>query len=189
MFTPRTPVRDLWASYIDAISQERDWSEGYPEEWEYLEAARCEECGKIVCNVLGEQEHRELDDETDCLGYVNAEGPMMNYAYPIRLNRVGTEEAQTALIDLPLCIVQTEDAEYMALTGGGMDLSWEICEGYMRLGYLPPVHFSRLPELAGKGLNNRTKWVLAGMRASLLIQKERATRELAQLSRLRQSMK
>jgi hypothetical protein len=32
-----------------------------------------------------------------------------------------------------------------------MDFSWQICEAFMRLGFLPPVHFANLPGLAGVG--------------------------------------
>ena len=66
------------------------------------------------------------------------------------------KEAAKALVDLPLCIVYLieEEAYFLALTGGGMDLTWQICEAYMRLGYLPPTHFSRLPRYAGATLNS-----------------------------------
>ncbi len=81
---------------------------------------------------------------------VYLEGPMMNYRYEVDLNRIGSmEDAAFALKDVPLCIVDMEGDHYLALTGGGMDLSWEICEAYMRLGYLPPTHFARLPRYAG----------------------------------------
>ena len=172
-FTPKTPVKDLWASLIDAKPQDYDFSEGYPEKWEYFEAERCEECGNPVLHVRGEDYHNYLDDDTECEGYVNADGPMMNYMYPIRCDRVGgVEGAMEALVDLPLCIVKFEklDGHFMALTGGGMDLSWQICEAYMRLGYLPPTHFAGVPRMAGKTLNTRNKWILAGCNQAVRVQ-------------------
>ena len=34
-----------------------------------------------------------------------------------------------------------DDKFYLALTGGGMNMSWDICAGYIALGYLPPLDF------------------------------------------------
>jgi len=42
-----------------------------------------------------------------------------------------------------------EETYYLALNGGGMDLSWDICRAYMLLGYLPPLSCCELPRLAG----------------------------------------
>lgn len=69
-----------------------------------------------------------------------AEGPMMNYFWPVH-NRGNLEEMAVSIADLPLCVVEFEDSGEigLALTGGGMDLSWEIAEAYIRLGYRPPV--------------------------------------------------
>ncbi len=190
-FTPRTPVGDLYAAFIDAKPRDFDFSEGYPETWSYLEAARCEECDEAVVPVSGENVHWDIDEESDCGGYLYAEGPMMNYMYPIRWDRVGSgERAALALIDLPLCLVHLEKEEefFLALTGGGMDLKWQIAEAYMVLGYLPPTHFSRLPDMAGKKLNSRNRWILSGMRASLLARRNWAKTDLRYLRNLRKDM-
>lgn len=69
------------------------------------------------------------------------------------------------IADLPLCIVRFEDDESyaLALTGGGMDLSWEIAEAFMRLGYLPPLAYCDLPNMAGMDTGDeRHRWVIAG---------------------------
>lgn len=90
------------------------------------------------------------EDEFEALMQADtyAEGPMMNYWYPIGL-REEEIEAACAIKDLPLCFVKVDDVDGIALTGGGMDLSWQICEAYVRLGYLPPVHFT-LPRMADR---------------------------------------
>jgi hypothetical protein len=77
--------------------------------------------------------------------------PMINYAYPIKL-RGDANEAATKLLDLPLTLVRFEHSgEYgLALTGGGMDLSAEICKAYIALGQRPPVHFCDVPRMAGR---------------------------------------
>lgn len=134
---------------IDVKPRDYDFGKGYAEKWEYFEAVTCDKCGEAVI-VHGENHHNDIDD-TDCDGYLNSDGPMMNYYYPLPGFDMDVEDAAKAIVDLPLCIVHFEDTdEYaLALTGGGMNLSWEICAAYLKLGYMPPLHFADLPKLAG----------------------------------------
>lgn len=90
--------------------------------------------------------------------------PMMSYAYPLPHfpSPCGPQTAELAQARLMLCspsvvVVELEGAPALALSGGGMDFSWEICEAYRALGYLPPVHFARnLPrDRSGKGPRDR----------------------------------
>jgi hypothetical protein len=181
----RTPIKQLRNDIITVTPIRCDWSKGYPDRWDYYVAERCSTCGKVVLNVHGEDRHSDLDDTTDCEGYVYADGPMMNYYYPIPEPR-DLDEAQRALVNSPLCIVHFEDDDLwaLALTGGGMDLSWEICEAFMRLGYLPPVHFaSDLPHMAGMTATPTNRWIVAGCRRSLSIAREWQTRGLERLRR------
>ena len=180
------------------MPRDMDWSEGYPDKWEYYEAQTCSECGAVVING---DDHKEDCPEynTDCRD-MGSEGPMMNYLYPLplygmwvwrgdRAEKVDALEAARAIADLPLCIVTNDSGEDgLALTGGGMDLSWEICEAYMRLGYLPPLHYCRLPNMAGKPLNARNKWILAGCRRSAQIAVSRARWAIKDLMKLKADM-
>ena len=120
-----------------------DWSSlGMNDGLEYWEAATCDECGHVQF-VRGEEECDK------CGEYISGgEGPMMNYMYFIEIDDV--EEAAKKISDLPLCVVELNGATGLALTGGGMDLSWEICSAFIKLGQLPPLHFCRLPRMAGK---------------------------------------
>lgn len=112
------------------------------------------------------------------LEFDSAEGPMMNYRYPIS-DQLYTSAHAHAIADLNLCLVQTSDsATYLALTGGGMDMSWDICAGYVRLGFLPPSHFE-LPEFAGMTLDAPTALTIAAV--------ERSNEVLAQWALSRQS--
>jgi hypothetical protein len=142
-----------------------DWSNGLFESWEYFESNRCEHCEEPV--VSGGEPHCDVDSESECKGYVpGCEGPMMNFFYACTTD-IDPEQAALAIVDLPLCVVVLEGKTGLALTGGGMDLNWEICEAYMRLGQLPPVHFADLPGIAGRGKSERDKWVLRGCLRSL----------------------
>lgn len=87
--------------------------------------------------------------------------PLMSYYYP--LPDLDSDTDPAVIEDLPLVIVEflDDNAYGLALTGGGMDLSWEICEAFTRLGYLPPFHFCRLPLMAGKKDNERNRAILA----------------------------
>lgn len=182
----RIPIKDLNGDTIESQTRSFDWSKGYPEKWEYWQANACDKCGKPF-RATGEAHHNEVDPENECDGYVNCEGPMMNYWYPLP-NRPGNPETAAKLIaDLPLCIVYFEDSdEYgLALTGGGQDLSWEICEAFMRLGYCPPFHF-RLPAMAGMDLGSpRYRWIVAGCRKSAQVMIKRARWAIRDLMRLK----
>lgn len=71
-----------------------------------------------------------------------AEGPMMNYWYPCPAAGDDPVVAAARLASLPLCVVEVDGEWGLALTGGGMDLTWSIVEAYVRLGQLPPAHYA-----------------------------------------------
>lgn len=164
---------------VDCLTEkprDYDWSEGYIEKWDVIQPYDYDdfenetECP--VCEGVGEvlDELEEWEKCKNCEGtgevYLDNEGktgyydydnmidsnvPMMNYYYPLYHRDSFDQDDAKKINHLPLCIVYfTESEEYaLALTGGGMDLSWQICEAYIRLGYYPPIHF-RLPRMAGK---------------------------------------
>ena len=167
-------VRSLSCEAIDAKPRSFDFSIGVGETWEYYEAVECEVCGEIVTGFGGEEEHCNVVRESDCTGYVCADGPLMNYWYPLPdsfLKMIAIDEAAKKLVGVNLCIVEKldEDEYGLALTGGGMDLSWDICEAYMLLGFLPPVHFCKLPHFAGMKLTKKNAWIMAGCTRSLQV--------------------
>lgn len=89
--------------------------------------------------------------------------PVMNYAYPLPIPGYwddSLEELQNKIEGICLTIVRLDGAPYLALTGGGMNLSWEICEAYILLGFLPPYHFCDLPKMCGRGKSERDKAIL-----------------------------
>lgn len=186
-----TAIKDLSGDAIDAQVRSMDWSEGYGDKWDSFEASRCETCGMILIGPNGES-HNSLDGSCSCEGYVSQnEGPMMNYFYPLPgLRRGSAEKAAELIVDLPLCLIYLQESDEwgLALTGGGMDLSWEICEAYMRLGYVPPFHFARLPAFAGLKLDARHRWIIAGCRCAAQITIKRARWAIKDLINLKAKM-
>ena len=160
-------LKNLYVDAVESTPRFFDFGTGYTETWEFYQAAHCDECNTIsICS--GQEQCGNIHDNK-CDGYIDCEGPMMNYFYPLPKNfedRWELEEAVTAIASIPLCIVfDIYTEEYgLALAGGGMDLSWEICEGYMLLGYLPPFHFCNLPVMAD-GRKSRT-WIADGCKKS-----------------------
>jgi hypothetical protein len=82
-----------------------------------------------------------------------SEGPVMNFLWPVEHARVTPADAAYNLRDLPLCVVvdgyDENEIVGLALTGGGMDLSWEIAQAYISIGFLPPLALLDLPNMAG----------------------------------------
>lgn len=121
-----------------------------------------------------------------------SEGPMMNYWYPINDNagEYGKDPLDLAakIGHLPLCVVEVEDNLGLALTGGGMDLSWQICAAFVALGMAPPVHFAHLPAMAETWTEDRHERVYEAMRRSLEVQIGQHERALAELGNLKSRM-
>lgn len=170
--------------YCDSITAEPvtvDWSRPYGDSaeegdgWRSWEPCDCDECGAtlILEAGMGEEEHRHLDREAECMGRVEqASGPLMNFYYPLpNSERRNPEELAEAIAGLPLCVVQlpNDDGYGLALTGGGMDLSWEICAGYVACGYYPPTHFARLPRMGGRGTSPSDRRLIARCKESFRI--------------------
>jgi hypothetical protein len=177
----RIAVKDLRAGSIEAtpIHLEEGWSgvlEAYGEggRGTFWEAQECDECGEVLvfADGGGDEKHHDLEDSSECQGYFGrSEGPVMNYWYAVDLSKVSDpDEAAKLIADLPLCVVEIEGQYGLALTGGGMDLSWEICEAYTRLGQLPPVHFCDLPRMSGRGEDGRDRYIISACRESARVQ-------------------
>lgn len=184
-------VAELRNDTINAVPVEIDWRERLGEDcegWQSYDTCECSECGKLVVGSWGEQSHCDAEDESNCEGYLNFSEPMMSYYYPLPHADLKPEDAKK--IDGPLVLVQFEDGSWaLALSGGGMDLSWEICKAHIDLGYLPPIHFSALPEMADKKWNEETALVILAMQRSLAIASGWITRKLERLIDLEVGLK
>jgi len=148
---------------VDVKPVEVDWAERLDENlegYQYYEVIECPSCGRNV-TMVGPCGHVDCgcgEDVEEADG-----GPMMNYYYPIQIDDL--DEAARLVGDWPVCVVEFDDGETgLALTGGGMDLSWEICGAYIALGHLPPAHFCRLPDMAGW---EKDEWRVPILKAAL----------------------
>lgn len=190
--TTSDAVSRLYLSAIDATPRHFDFSEGYGDTWEYRDAVRCSECDTAMLGEHGEQQHRELDPKSACDGYVGSDGPMMNFLYALPV-LPDDEAIVAALADLPLCVITLPNAiegedTFLALTGGGMDMSWYIVEAYVRLGYLPPVYFS-LPSFAGTSLTPQREMIIEACKESQRVAARSAKHALARLHELEQDLR
>jgi hypothetical protein len=169
-------VRELSCDALHVTATYFDWTEKHGDSWECTECTACETCGAMIPNGNGEL-HSQIDENSECGGVVpESEGPMMSYYYELPGARSG-DAMQIA--HLPLCVVDftegnRQDMVALALTGGGMDFSWEICEGFMRMGYLPPLAFCDLPEM-GRGASAVDKWIVAGCLRSCSVASKQAS--------------
>ena len=173
----KTRIKDLYSAAINVQPVDFDWAEGYGEKWENYQPIECYNCGKIFApweNPQGEQCPR---CKTDC---DPAEGPMMNYYYALPAfnpQDVGGEvKAAIKVYNAgSTCLVYLEDLDLwaIALTGGGMNLAWDICAAYIAVGYLPPLHYlDSLPNFAGMTLTAKNRRVLAAGRRACQVAKQ-----------------
>jgi ribosomal protein L32 len=183
---------------IDVTPQAIDWSEAMGENmegWTSFECSQCEGCSRwVTSNTTGQTEHNcieptipdedDNDIDNECDVTIHNEGPQMNYWYPVKLN--DCMKAAGLIKHLPLCVVEFEDGRTgLALTGGGMDLSWEICEAFIALGYFPPLHFCDLPRMGSRGQSDKDRATIDACRESCRIAKGWAADKRDRLTLLR----
>lgn len=171
-------IESLSYAAIELQPRNFDFGTGHGHTWRYREAVKCEDCGTIVEMSGGPPECRNCGN-----GYLYAEGPMMNTWWPLPDSVSSPNVDSAQLLGLPLCIVEGTPGIGLALTGGGMDLSWEITEAYIRLGYYPPATI-RLPRLAGMRASERNLKIVKALTKSLEAVKSRAVSQLSDLSDL-----
>lgn len=126
--------------------------------------------GNEICLVCGGDGTSE--DETDW-------SPTMNIIYPLPDNFEVPEDWRERLDNMT--IVQVDGQSYLALTGDGMDMSWEICATYINLGYYPPAELAELPAMAGRGEDEKDKVILACCMKSCVILQGWMTQKISRM--------
>jgi len=187
-------VKTMWTGAIDSKPVNFDFNEGYCETWEVIHPKLTEELA-IEKDYNPPDDLPEDPDERkeaieEWLEDIQPEIrdsnlPAMNYYYPLPAS-YGPEDA--AKITGCLTIVNfTEENTYgLALVGGGQDLSWEICETFMELGYLPPLHFIDLPHMAGYTATKKRLWILAGAKQAVKTKEDELTLHKHQIKEMRE---
>jgi len=182
--------------YCDAVICQPipfDFSEGYGETWEtvYPDVTQWsrKRCVEYIENKTYEDPDKglTLDELRDWCANVMSDNPndydpMMNYLYPLPTYRDDPQSAQNAIQKTACVVVTAHGYTYLALAGGGMDLSWDIALAYILLGYLPPLFACDLPEYAGdppKG--KQTKTIIAACRRTCQVVRSQAKRRLETL--------
>ena len=102
--------------------------------------------------------------------------PFMSYGWSLPDWRGDGEDTNQMLVDAysnvmvgERCLGDEKDGHYLLLTGGGMDLSWDLAFGYMVCGYLPPACLN-LPRFLDIRPTRMNKWTLKGLTLSKRIQ-------------------
>jgi hypothetical protein len=151
--TKQIKIKNLYCDTVHNKAQDFNFGIGYTETWE------------IPLNLTeSEQENEEY-------------APMMNYLYPLpdeftrdMENRFGEDwqtKIKNKLNNMTVVYLIDQETYFLALTGGGMDMSWQICETYINLGYLPPLTYCDLPNMAGTNYNSaKTKRIIKACKRS-----------------------
>jgi hypothetical protein len=147
--------------HVDGRNYERwDW-DSYDEDHQIDDVM-----GEPVEGALTEEEFEALFEISPST--YGAEGPMMNYWYDCPMLSDDPEAVAVKLLNTPLCVVKVHEEWGLALTGGGMDLTWEIVEAFVAIDMLPPVHFARsLPGMAGRGTSDKDRLLIAACQRSM----------------------
>jgi hypothetical protein len=125
------------------------WSEHeFETEWEVIQPY-----GQDDFEEISGDAYEYSDKCEEKLGYGSYDSmeesnqPMMDYYYPLP-SEYDYDAQKLKYVNLCLVRFPKDEVYGLALTGGGMDFSWDICRAYILLGFYPPIHF-RLPQLAG----------------------------------------
>jgi hypothetical protein len=147
--------------------------DGGDDEWGEFIALRGEVDSWKACEYA-DRDARDLDP--------HCEGPVMSYYYPLDLS--DPSDAARKLVDTCLVVVDVGGVTGLALNSGGMDLSWEICEAFILLGFLPPTHFADLPSMAGLAASEGNLTIIAACQRSTQVAIERLERNQTRLNHL-----
>lgn len=155
---------------ITYVNDERGWVHSVSLDPDLIEAYESED-EAIGASEDGYDHDAEPDDDYRS---GDSDGPMMNFWIPVHIT--DTQAAAKKIADLPLCVVTVGEETGLALTGGGMDLSWEICDAFVAIGHYPPFHYAGdLPRMA-EVWNDRKELVAAVCRKSCEIMGQWAAR-------------
>ena len=114
--------------------------------------------------------------------------PVANVIYPLPGLDMEPAVAQAYLAGANVVIMTVADEPFLALSACGMNTSWDLVEAYITLGYLPPIHFSDLPNM-GLSPDRRELAIIAEMKTSFEIVRDHMNINLLKLDELASSLR
>jgi hypothetical protein len=154
----RTSTAFVYPTNYHYLSPPWDWDEDEP----------VEDSWSIALSGLGAERKKDWKPCTKTLyplGYKDA-------------SEIPQGERAIELLDCTTLIAQG-GRFYLALTKSGQDMRWEICNSYIRLGFLPPAYFAAgFYPVEGKGESAQDKLILAACRRSLVVVRDAKQRDL-----------
>lgn len=148
-------------------SRDVDWSTEY-ENWSNIGQQYMREFYEAHPKIAQKEEGYDLDEDGQVKyldELLDQWQPMMNYAYPLRCDPTLFDDGEQRIIEVCrktcLTVMYNEDEEtyYLALCGGGMDLSQSIVHAYQILEHWAPIallqNMSKQPGLSVSG----TDWL------------------------------
>ncbi len=138
-----------------------DWSEEF-EGWENIGQSYLREFFEEHPKEAEKEGYELQDGEVEHLDeLLGSYEPMMNYAYPLQCDPTLFDDGRERVIrvcretNLTIMYREADDCYYLALTGGGMDLSQDIARAYQILENWLPVallgEVCKQPELSIHG--------------------------------------
>lgn len=159
-FAPENLAKD--SLYTGSVDMDWQPSANEPDAWERIRVIH-PEITESVLDEHGEgwREHfagEEYDSDEDRLTaaidefpcsdayheWIDSYYPIMNYAYPVTLrHNADLPSLATKIEAMAGCVtlVEVDEQCYLALTGGGMDLSWNICAAFIACNLMPPLKY------------------------------------------------
>jgi hypothetical protein len=150
-------LENLTGNFIDAGSVGYDWSEGYADSWDIIrpDASQFDETEIIEAAELydieiADFEHNELIEEIQNEIWLDSQyEPMMNYYTD--LGDVSGQDIAQKFNNSCFTVIEFDTGNVgLALTGGGMDMSWSMARAFISAGYLPPEYICQLPKMGGE---------------------------------------
>jgi hypothetical protein len=195
-------VRDLSTRAIDETSRDIDWSEGWGTTWEEVnptsEMSVAQLRGKlkdIGADFGPDDDAATLRETLEYNGSPDDYIPIVNAYYPLPGFRGDPERTQLALEGayLSVALVKLYDGDggedyALALTGCGMDLSWDIAAAHIVCGYLPPA-WLRLPSMSGDKFDAKHRTIIAALRRTAQIRIRRSRYDLQDLRSVARNLK
>ena len=188
-------IGKLSLAAVDVKSVNFDFGEGFGLTWDevYLGLLQCNFCETTYIEDAFDEGEKCPDEHcaSECSSTLERPeiAPMMNYYYELPYYEGDPEEDQLTLYQSSANVVLVRmlnindngDSYALALSGGGMDLSWDICHAYILLGYAPPLHFCDLPDFGQDNSQEPYNLILKACLQSAKFVAERATRKIEQL--------